>query len=337
MKISIIPIIGAIVLCTNITLAQDSLWTSGRPDGHAPVGVMGDHYHHTGQVMISYRYMPMFMKGNLSGSDEISDESIYQNYMVSPQKMTMQMHMLGAMYAPADWVTLMVMANYTQKSMDLRTKSGIDFNTKSSGFGNTSLSGLFKIVNKNRQSLHGNLGFSFPTGDIDQSDATPMSSKAQLAYPMQMGSGTVDPFFGFTYVGQGDLFSWGVQSIYKFRMGDNSQGYSLGNRFDATGWGAIKASECLSFSARLNYYNQGGINGVDPDLNPNMMPLFNTVNSGRGGLDMGIGSNFYVPSGALKDFRIGAEVGIPVTQHVQGIQMKNQVMGTIGIQYTLGE
>ena len=39
-------------------------WTSYRPDGNAPIGVMADHYHHKGGVMLSYRYMNMNMKGN---------------------------------------------------------------------------------------------------------------------------------------------------------------------------------------------------------------------------------------------------------------------------------
>ena len=35
-----------------------------RPDSHAPIGIMGDHYHKTGEIMLSYRCMHMSMAGN---------------------------------------------------------------------------------------------------------------------------------------------------------------------------------------------------------------------------------------------------------------------------------
>lgn len=332
----VLPIVGIILLCSNIAVAQENQWSSARPDGHAPISVMGDHYHKKGEFMFSYRYMPMWMDGNLQSTDDISNEDIYQNFMVAPQKMQMNMHMLGVMYAPSNRITLMVMGNYISNSMDLRTGMGVDFTTESGGFGDISLSSLIKIMNKNRQSLHGNVGISIPVGNIDQRDATPMMNDAQLAYPMQLGSGTWDPTLGLTYLGQSDKFSWGAQSMYKFRLGENSENYSFGNRFDIVGWGAIKASDYFSFSASLSYFDTQKIDGVDADLNPMMMPLFNTANSGRSQLDVSLGTNFLIPKGSLKNLRLAAEVKIPTYQKVNGIQMKNTLMATFGIQYTIG-
>lgn len=332
----LLPILGAILLCSNVAIAQDNQWTSARPDGHAPISIMGDHYHKKGEFMFSYRFMPMWMDGNLQSTDDISNEDIYQNFMVAPQKMTMNMHMLGLMYAPSDRFTLMVMGNYISNSMDLRTGMGVDFTTESGGLGDVTVSSLIKIMNSNRQSLHANVGISIPTGDIDQRDATPMMNDAQLAYPMQLGSGTWDPSLVLTYLGQSDKLSWGAQSKYKFRLGENSENYTFGNRFDIVGWGAIKVSDYFSFSTSLSYFDTQKIDGVDADLNPMMMPLFNTANSGRSQLDVGIGTNFFIPKGSLKDLRIGAEIKIPAYQKVNGIQMKNTLMATFGIQYTIG-
>ncbi len=74
-------------------------WSSARPDGNAPIGIMGDHYHGAGSLMFSYRYMYMNMEGNRAGSVKVSDSHIFQNnYMMAPQNMDMQMHMFGAMY-----------------------------------------------------------------------------------------------------------------------------------------------------------------------------------------------------------------------------------------------
>lgn len=332
----LIPILGTILLCTNVATAQENQWTSGRPDGHAPIGVMGDHYHKKGEFMVSLKSMTMYMDGNLQSDEEISNEEIFEEFVIAPQEMVMRMEMVGVMYAPSDRITLMASGKYVSNTMDLRTASGINFRTEGKGFGDISLGSLIKIMNRNRQSLHGNAGISIPTGSIDQRDATPMSDNAPLAYLMQLGSGTWDPSLGLTYLGQSDRFSWGAQSMYKLRLGENSEDYSLGNRFDAVGWGAIKVSDYFSFSASLRYFDLQQINGADPDLNPAIMPLFNTDNSGRSQLDAGLGVNFLIPSGNLKNLRIAAEVKLPAYQEVNGIQMENTLMSTLGIQYVIG-
>lgn len=38
-----------------------------RPDSHAPIGVMGEHAHKASEVMLSYRFMAMEMRGLQSG------------------------------------------------------------------------------------------------------------------------------------------------------------------------------------------------------------------------------------------------------------------------------
>ncbi len=332
----ILPLLGLALLWLNVAVAQENQWSSARPDGHAPISVMGDHYHKKGEVMFSYRFMLMWMKDNLQSTKDITNDEIYQDFMIAPQQMQMNMHMLGVMYAPFDNLTFMVMGNYISNAMDLRTGMGVDFTTESSGLGDISLSGLIKIFNKNKQSLHANIGISIPIGDINQRDATPMMNDAQLAYPMQLGSGTWDPNWGLTYLGQSNKLSWGVQSKYKFRIGDNSKKYTFGNRFDIVGWGAIKVSDYFSFSTSLNYYNIQKIEGADADLNPMMMPLFNTVNSGKNQIDIGLGTNFYVPGGKWKNLRLAAEIKLPVYQKVNGIQMKNTLMAIFGVQYSIG-
>ncbi len=77
----------------------------------------------------------MYMKGALTGSEEISTETIFENYINSPEKMKMDMHIMSLMFAPSDEITLMLMANYTSKSMDIFTNTLEVFNTNSSGFG----------------------------------------------------------------------------------------------------------------------------------------------------------------------------------------------------------
>lgn len=131
--------------------------------------------------------------------------------MVVPERMTMDMQMLAAMYAPSDRVTLMAMTMHMYMDMDLVMRNGKTFNVGSSGFGDTQLAGLYRIWNGNRQNLHGLFGLWLPTGSIQKKghDAHNCPAGGQVAYGMQLGSGTCDVNLSLTYLGQGDMLSWG--------------------------------------------------------------------------------------------------------------------------------
>ncbi|MEM6906637.1 MAG: transporter, partial [Pseudomonadota bacterium] len=162
-----------------------------RADGHAPIGVMGDHMHKAGEFMFAYRFMFMNMDGNRIGTNSVSPQTIATTVpnrffgtpgqpptlRVVPTDMTMQMHMLGAMYAPTDWLTLMAMGMYVDKSMDHLTFQGGmgttvlgTFETNSSGFGDTRVGGLIRLYDDETHHLHFNAGLSIPTGSIEETD-----------------------------------------------------------------------------------------------------------------------------------------------------------------------
>ncbi len=135
---TILFVIGLIFLFNNYTSAQctshseegdascceKTLCSSAAPDGVAPVGVMSDHIHHEKGLMFSYRLMQMNMSGNLSGTDEVSNPDVFSNYMMAPDDMQMQMHMIGAMYGLTDRVTVMAMMNILHNKMDMTMMNG---------------------------------------------------------------------------------------------------------------------------------------------------------------------------------------------------------------------
>ena len=334
MKKITICLYGILLLYSKWTTAQENPWTANRPDGHAPIGIMGDHYHKKGEWMFSYRIIGMEMEGVRSGTLDINSRGVHQNYMVAPKVMDMQMHMLGVMYAYSDGLTLMMMGNYSALSMGLLSRMNVNFSTQSKGVGDLSLVGLIKLYNQNRKSIHLTVGISIPTGSIDQKDDTPMMSNAPLAYAMQLSSGTWDPIIGLTYLGQSSLLSWGWQANYKGRTGKNDNSYRLGNAFEALGWGAVKLSQGWSFAAQFKYINRREIKGSYPTLNPMMMPLFDSKNSGKDQLNLGLSTNWYFPEGSLENFRLGASFEIPVVQNLKGIQMKVKSLLTFGLQYS---
>ena len=92
------------------------------PLGHAPIGVMADHTHMKGHWMLSARYMYMAMDDLADGTSKLSSSQVTSptggyGYLVAPTRMTTQMLMLGAMYAPIEKLTLMLMLPYVWKDM----------------------------------------------------------------------------------------------------------------------------------------------------------------------------------------------------------------------------
>ncbi len=314
-----------------------------RPDAHAPIGVMGDHLHEKGGLMVSLRYMNMAMDGNKSGTSDISDTEIYNSFMVAPQKMTMDMYMLGIMYAPSNKLTLMLMQNFATNNMDLTARMIMnnmpmlhDFSTRSSGLGDLKIAAMYGLFNNHKSSFHLNGKLNIPIGDIENRGDTPMMNDIKLPYAMQLGSGTFDMTLGATYKYNCTTTSWGTQFLGTFRTGKNSEDYRFGNRYQLNLWGAYKVSANFSFSLRLLGVSEGKLSGMDPDLNPMMVTTANVNNYGSDKIKSFVGINMSFPkTSGLKDLRLGIEAGAPIYEDYNGIQMNENLSLNFGIKYNL--
>lgn len=309
----------------------------GHQHDQAPIGVMGEHIHAEGEWMLSYRYMNMNMDGNRDGNDRLSTQQVFDaGFAISPTEMTMEMHMLGAMYAPSDALTLMLMIPYLDMEMDHRTAMGGAFTTRSDGVGDVQLSGLYQIRQWDSGRIHLNLGLSLPTGSIDEQDDTPAGPDQHLPYPMQLGSGTYDLLPGITYVGERDEWSWGTQGIATLRLGENDNDYTLGDRLALTGWVVRKLSSRLSGSLRLKGDWWGNVDGEDKKLPPMMKNMVPTADPDRRGgrrIDLLVGINSEFHDGGLGGHRFALEAGAPVHQDLDGPQLETDWTVTGGWQY----
>lgn len=310
-------------------------WASARPDSRAPIGVMGDRVGSKGMAMISYRFMRTMMDGNRSGTDRVSPSDLLQNFIVAPLNMPMSMHMVGLMYAPSDQVTLTAMLPWVSLSTDHMTRAGEEFRTESSGIGDVRVGGLIALKGEGKYRSHVNAVVSIPTGVIEQMDVTPTSApnESQLPYPMQIGSGTVDLNPGITFLSMGRVGSWGAQANATLRLGENDRNYTLGNAFSGTAWLALKLTDRISTSFRLEGRTWGDIQGADPVyMNLMMVPTVNPNLRGGTRFDLPIGLNYYIPSGFLAGHRIAVEYTLPVWQDLNGPQLETDAVVTIGWQ-----
>jgi hypothetical protein len=242
----------------------------------------------------------------------------------------MDMHMFGTMYAISDKWTLMAMLNYLDNDMDMIMPMNMSMNMGSSGIGDLKVAGLYDLAQwDSGRRMHLNLGLSLPTGSIDEKH----TNGNTLGYGMQLGSGTYDFHPAITYLAQTDNYSYGAQLGGILRIGENDQDYTLGNKFEATLWGARKITDSLSASAKFDYSSQSKVDGEDTRMMKMMSPALNPNSQGRDITTFGLGLNYYFKDGGLSGHRLAAEWETPLDQKVNGVQLELDSTWTLGWQY----
>ncbi len=330
--------------------------TCGHGPG-GPISLMGDHTHDAGEWMLSYRYMSMDMDGMYRGSDAVSAGQVFgAGYVVSPRRMTMDMHMLGLMYAPTDDLTLMAMLPHTSMEMshEIDPAAGMlvmlnggsrYFTTESSGIGDLKFSALIDLHEDGAHHLHGGIGISLPTGSIGERDLVPGPGgrlSRQLPAAMQLGSGSIDLLPSLTYRYHGEGWSAGVQAAGIYRTQTNWHNYRLGHRFDLNTWVSWVPREWVSLSGGLAYRWEDEMAGLQTDLllRPPFAPARLTVptafamNYGGQRIEAIVGVNFLIPEGPLEGNRFGVDVRLPLWQDVNGYRLGTDITVTGGWRYS---
>ena len=65
-------------------LGQAHVWTSDRPDGHAPAGVKSDFLLSFGEIYVGYRYSTDRFRGTLVGTQEVSGAEVLDFFTSAP-------------------------------------------------------------------------------------------------------------------------------------------------------------------------------------------------------------------------------------------------------------
>lgn len=337
----------ALVLTSTSVFSHDQE-TPVLPTDHAPISVMGDHMHKAGEWMMSYRYMHMDMSGNLDDTQKLTTQDIHAGFMVAPKDMTMEMHMLGAMYAPSDSITYMIMLPYLDNSMTLENRMLGEFSSSSRGLGDVKVSALMSLPFALSGKAHAGLGISLPTGSIDEKASVPMmmggmrmSREITLPYRMQLGSGSYDLLPSLTYNNHHGNCAWGGQINAVIRLDKNGANYHLGDKAQLQTWTAYNLNHKLSVAGRLSVTRQTNIKGQDSRISTEMQmsgmgtPMtVKSVPTAQTNLYAGtqgtasLGLNYLMSSG----HRLAFEYSFPTYQKLDGPQMKLYSTLTLGWQ-----
>lgn len=299
---------------------------------HAPIGVIRDHIHKKGELMTSYRFSYMQMKGLRNGDDKISNPTALNQHPNIPTKMTMQMHMFGAMYGLTDQFTISAMGGFMTKDMDHLNKNTGYFNREVEGISDSKINLLYQFYNKNSNRAQFNIGLSLPTGDIDKKQP---NGTTRLPYPMQIGSGSYELLPGISYSNDKKIFSFGGQINGVFRLESNKHNYKLGDSYNITTWIAKSLNNSFSISSRLDYNKYEAIEGRDGGLNTNVIATADPAFQERESLDLLIGANFLMKKGFLEGNRLAIEFGIPIYQNIAGPMLETDYKFVIGWQKLL--
>ena len=319
----------AVLLATAAPLAAQEVpveWTSARPDGQAPIGVMDAQLLPKGKVLIGYRFLQTDSKGLWVDSDSLTLAQSLQAYPVVPRSMSNQTHEVTLAFAPASTLTLVGHMTYSQRERE----EWFNYNgtlyyhkTEAKELGDLQVSALYSVFNQGAVRAHIHLGAQLPTGAYHPTAVTALSgtAKGPLPYEMRAGAGVYAVLPGMTMLVQNRFGSLGGQAQGTFYIGTNDRGFAPGNVYDFNVWAAYKLNDYFSVSGRVHYKRWDAIKGADPSVAAyiGQDPGYNGYNAKGHAFEIPVGLNIYMPEGMhLGGNRLSIEVVRTASQFYQG-------------------
>lgn len=316
--------------------AQDPKKAERMPDVRPPFGVLDGNVFDKGTVSFSYRFRHQALGGLMLGDGEVSATSLANLYAVVPLYQNDDSHLFELTWTPFEEITLAFTLPYQIKKMQ-QVYQGVSYETESRGFGDFGMSLRYRIFEDRRSRSHLQIGLSFPSGSIMQTDQVPWtptpSQLTRLPYSMQLGSGTLDLRIGFSYNGHWKRNYWGVQLEGLLHAGTNDLGYKQGNWYRTTGWLGRRWLPWIGTSFRVDWKQWFNPQGSDPLLDPSVSPANDPFKQAGRRLDALFGLDLYIDGGLLEGTRLSAEAGLPAYQNLDGPQLATQWIITAGIQH----
>lgn len=315
-----------------------------RADGHAPAGVMFDHMHDKGGLMLGYNAQRVMQKGAYYRGSELQATNDLSHYSMLSDNHEMYMHMLHLMYAPTDNITLSVMPMYMSMDMDMRANSSANHSAHGhhhmhshahdsthsvhshgvEGWGDTILGASYRVFDNKKHSVIATLAVSAPTGSAKEknADGTPVH------YGMQLGAGVWQAMPNITYQYKEDKVKAGVQVSTRQPLSDvNDLGFYQGSQVAGTAWLSYALHPKLSTSVRVEHSKTDNVKGHYNIAHNHSAPADFQANYGGRTTLAGVGVNTTLPMGV----RLGVEYMKPVYEKLNGVQQKTDSVWNLSI------
>ena len=104
-----------VAVASPIAAQEDLMWTSKRPDGHAPIGVIGGRTLERSAVEFSYRFTQLNSQGVWFANDSLSTEFTLELYEVAPLALTNQTHSFSVAVGATESLTFLAGIDYSSR------------------------------------------------------------------------------------------------------------------------------------------------------------------------------------------------------------------------------
>jgi hypothetical protein len=324
--------IAALVLAmAGAPAVAQTTWDEDRPDAHAPIGVAHGHLLEQGQLAVGYRYDYGRWDGLREGTSSVPAERAFElGYTHAPRFMNAHRHVVEAVYAPTDRITVLAELPFVHRTMVMARAVGLDRTQSISGIGDVRVGGLFRVLDRDARRAHAGLLLGFPTGATDERD-----DAGSAPYAMQPGSGTFDAEPALTFVEQHPLWSWGARVGGVLRLGESPEGFRPGNAVDLSVWASRRLLPWASGSVRITGEAWGDVEDDVPDFPAS--PAAEPGLTGGQRIEIVAGGNLQAAAGIFVGHRLFGELGVPVYQNLDGPQLGLGWRGLVGWRWLLGQ
>ncbi len=318
----LVGLMMAIGLTATSAVAQsnDQVIDRDRPDGFGPPGVTGHFVMEAGEILWSFTYTRDDLLGNRSGTTPLFQDDILDDFTVAPISLNTQTLNLELRFGVTDRVTIAASAPFILHN-DLNETETTIFGGHTNDIGDVKANMLVSILPEGPNMLSVGMGVSIPVGEIDERGQTATSSRAQLPFNMQTGSGSWDLLPSVSFITQNEFGTFGAQASSTIRLNENDRGYKLGDRFDMTAWLSYNISDWIALSARVLREEWGTVTRSDPDTNALEDPRANPFATGGIRIRMPLGLTLHMREGVLKGHRFSVEYFYPIKEDLNGPQL----------------
>ncbi len=286
--------------------------------------------------LISYRYWENAKKDMLFEDTNISNSEVLKKYPFTLDRMQQNVHMLQAIYTPIIGFSILAIVPYISNSAYFETINNNEMRISYNGFGDSYIAALFLLTKGRKHSLYFNGGLYIPTGNIEMERTVFSVENITFPYSMQLGTGSWKPILGATFLRDFTIGSVGAKISYILEGNENRKSHKVGSLLQGNLWAGFNVLKNWGVSAHLQYKDRASLISETNDIiYNNSTTLFNSTNTGRNLLDIGLNVYYKPIYGIFKDQVFAVEYLLPLNQKVNGTQLRNASTFVFGLKYTL--
>ncbi|MEZ6005736.1 MAG: transporter [Planctomycetota bacterium] len=321
---------GAGDLSTAESLLEKAVWTPTlRPDARGFLGTAHGPIVEIDHVRLSIDWQRIEYGGLMDGSIPISSADLFaRGFQRAPISGVREELHLRAEYGLSEAFTLRLDAPIVNKIVAFEDASAQRTRLRTTGLGDVAIGASVELSRGEESRSEVALDLDMPTGSVtDREPPDPNTNLApRLPYDLQPGHGTWRLRPSFHLARWGADWSAGAGFEYQTSLDESDQGWKPGNALLAQAWYTRRFDESRSVVFAVDYEGQDEVSGQDTALDTSLDPMQLPQNTGGQRFGASIGLHMEVER---RNF-LAIEVGVPVWQEVEGVQLEEDYRLRLG-------